>query len=440
MMGDALYRRDGQALSRLQNLRFFPLAITSGSGSRVTDADGRQLLDLSASWGAASLGYGHPALQDAVARAMATQAGASILSSSNAPAVELAEKLLAIMPGPRGRRVWLGHSGSDANETAARAVISATGRPRIVAFSGAYHGGTAGSMAISGHTAQAGVDKASGLTLIPYPNAYRPYRDDPGGDAVIQHLEELFDTSCPADEVAAVFFEPTQADGGLIPPPPGFLAKLAALCARHGILTVCDEVKVGLARPGVLHCFQLDGIVPDLLVLGKGLGGGLPISAVIGPEEIMNHQSAFSFQTLHGNPVCASAALAVLETIEAEDLAAHAAKLGARFMDKLRGLADRHEAIGDVRGRGLAIGVELVEDRATKAPAKRLTAQTAYRAYELGAVLYYVGMESNVLELTPPLVLTETEVDEAVDKISQALDGAARGLVPDERLHPFEGW
>ena len=130
----------------------------------------------------------------------------------------------------------------------------------------------------------------------------------------------------------------------------------------------------------------------------------------------------------------------MLETIEAEDLAAHAAKLGASFMDKLRGLADRHEAIGDVRGRGLAIGVELVEDRATKAPAKRLTAQTAYRAYELGAVLYYVGMESNVLELTPPLVLTETEVDEAVDKISQALDGAARGLVPDERLHPFEGW
>ncbi len=147
-MGDALYARDGQALSRLQNLRFFPLAITSGSGSRVTDADGRQLLDLSAAWGAASLGYGHPALQDAVARAMATQAGASILSSSNAPAVELAEKLLAMTPGPRGRRVWLGHSGSDANETAARAVISATGRPRIVAFSGAYHGGTVGSMAI----------------------------------------------------------------------------------------------------------------------------------------------------------------------------------------------------------------------------------------------------------------------------------------------------
>lgn len=440
MTDNALYARDAQAISRLQNLRFSPLAIVSGAGCRVTNADGRELLDLSAAWGAASLGYAHPALQEAVSRAMATQAGASILSVTNAPAVELAERLLAITPGPSGRRVWLGHSGSDANETAARAVMAATGRSRIVAFSGAYHGGTAGSMAISGHTAQEGVDKAAGLTLIPYPNAYRPYRDDPSGDAVIRHLEGLFDTSCPADEVAAVFFEPMQADGGLIPPPPGFLAKLADLCARRGVLTVCDEVKVGLARPGTLHCFQADGITPDILVLGKGLGGGLPISAVIGPTEIMNHQSAFSFQTLHGNPICASAALAVLDVIESEGLAAHAAAVGAKFLDRLRALAARHEAIGDVRGRGLAIGIELVEDRATKTPAKKLAAQTVYRAYELGAVFYYVGMESNVLELTPPLILSEAEVDEAVDRISQALDDAARGLVPDERLRPFEGW
>jgi len=439
-MGSTLYARDGQALSRLQNLRFHPLAITSGAGCRLTDADGRELLDLSAAWGAASLGYAHPALQEAVARAMATQAGASILSSSSAPAVELAEKLLAITPGSGSRRVWLGHSGSDANETAARVVIAATGRPRVVAFTGAYHGGTAGSMVISGHTAQQGVDKAAGLTLIPYPNAYRPYRGDPSGDTVIRYLEELFDSDCPADEVAAVFFEPTQADGGLIPPPPGFLAKLAALCARHGILTVCDEVKVGLARPGALHCFQLDGIVPDILVLGKGLGGGLPISAVIGPEEVMNHRSAFSFQTLHGNPVCAAAALAVLETMEAEGLAAHAAKLGARLIDGLRALAGQHEAIGDVRGRGLAIGIELVEDRATKVPARRLAAQSVYRAYELGAVFYYVGMESNVLELTPPLILSEAEADEAVDVISRALGDAVRGLVPDESLRPFAGW
>ena len=268
--------------------------------------------------------------------ALANMAAAGILSAASEPAVRLAEKLLSITPGGSDRRVWLGHSGSDANETVARAVTEATGRPRILAFSGAYHGGTVGSMAVSGHSAQAGVAKAAGLTLVPYPDPYRPFGGDPTGGAVLAHVEELFATTCPPEEVAAFFLEPIQADGGLIVPPPGFFAGLARLCARHGILTVCDEVKVGLARTGRLHAFEHEDFVPDIIVFGKGLGGGLPISAAVGPERIMNHRSAFSFQTLHGNPASASAALAVLETIEAEGLAGRAAEVGAVLIGRLR--------------------------------------------------------------------------------------------------------
>ena len=245
------------------------------------------------------------------------------------PAVELAEKLLSIVPERAAGRVWLGHSGSDANETVARAVIAASGRPRIISFRGAYHGGTTGSMAISGHPVQSGVAKAAGLTLIPYPNPYRDGGEEAAEASALDHLRSLFDGPVPPGEVAALFLEPIQSDGGMIVPPPGFFKEVERLCRRHGILVVADEVKVGLGRSGMLHCFQHLGIEPDIVVFGKGLGGGLPVSAAVGPEAIMNHKAAFSFQTTHGNPVCASAALAVLATIERDDLAANAHDVGA---------------------------------------------------------------------------------------------------------------
>jgi len=416
------------------------LAVSGGEGCDLIDANGRRLLDLSASWGAVSLGHGHPALRAAVDKALASQAGASILSATNLPAVELAERLLAITPGDGERRVWLGHSGSDANETVARAVVEATGRPRILAFEGAYHGGTAGSMAISGHSAQENVEKSSGLTLLPYPSPYRPFEDDPTGGAVLERLEQLLATDCPPEECAALFLEPIQSDGGLIVPPHGFFKRLEEMCRAHGILIVSDEVKVGLARSGMLHCFSHEEITPDIVVFGKGLGGGLPISAVVGPEAVMNHDAAFSMQTLHGNPVCASAALAVLDTIDGESLADNAASVGAHLQERLDGLKQKHAMIGDVRGRGLAIGVELVSSRQSKEPAKKETALTVYRAFELGLVLYYVGMSSNVLEMTPPLVLTRDDADRAVDILDQALGDVAEGRVSDGVLDGFEGW
>ncbi|MEQ8651928.1 MAG: aspartate aminotransferase family protein [Kiloniellales bacterium] len=436
----SLYQRDVQSLSRLQKLRFFPLAATGGKGSYLLNEDGRRLLDLSASWGAVSLGHAHPALKEAVGKALSDQAAASVLSTANLPAIELAERLLALTPGEGERRVWLGHSGSDANETAARAVVAASGRPRLISFVGAYHGGTAGSMAISAHSVQEHAEKAAGLHLIPYPDPYRPFEGDESGSSIIAALERAFESDCPPEEVAALFIEPIQSDGGLIVPPAGFMIRLAELCRKHGILVVSDEVKVGLGRSGRFHCIAHEGLEADIVVMGKGLGGGLPLSAVIGPASIMDYASSFSMQTLHGNAVCASAGLAVLDTLVAEGLTENAAQVGAHLQSCLKDLAQRHALIGDVRGRGLAIGVELVTDRQSRDPAAREAAKLVYRAFELGLVLYYVGMNSNVLEMTPPLTLSRAEAEAAVEILDRALSDVVQGRVPDDAIAGFEGW
>lgn len=435
-----LYERDANALSRMSHLRFFPQAVVGGEGAYLVGDDGRRLLDFSASWGAASLGHAHPALRAAVTRALESQAGASHLSGANPPAVELAEKLLSIVPKRVAGRVWLGHSGSDAGETAARAVVAATGRPRIISFKGAYHGGTVGSMAVSGHPVQQGVPKAPGLALIPYPNTYREGGEHAAGESALVEFEKLLSGPVPPHEVAALFLEPIQSDGGMLVPPSGFFKQMEEICRRHGILVVADEVKVGLGRTGSLHAFEQFGIEPDLIILGKGLGGGLPVSALVGPESILNHKPAFAFQTVHGNPVCAAAGLAVLGTIDRERLAENAAEVGRHLVELLQALKDKHAIIGDVRGRGLSIGVELVTDRASKEPAKAEAALVVYRAFELGLVLYYVGVNSNVLEFTPPLPLTKEQASEGAALLDQAISDVTSGRVDRSALAAFGGW
>ena len=430
-----LWQRDHQSIAGLQKLRFHPLALVGGRGCEVLADDGRWLLDMTAAWGAASLGYAHPAIGTAVAVALASPAGASILSATHRGAVGLAETLIASLPEIPDARVWFGHSGSDANETACRAIAAATGRPGVIAFHGAYHGGTTGSMAISGHSVQSHARRADGLMQLTYPNPFCPTDD---ADRVIAELEHRLQWDAQPQSIGAMFFEPILSDGGLIVPPPGFLAQITDICRRHGILIVADEVKVGLGRSGLLHCFRHEGVTPDLVCLGKGLGGGLPISALVGPAAILDHATAFAMQTLHGNPACVAAATAVLDTIRADRLTENAAQVGATFKAGLEALKHRHPMIADVRGRGLVLGVEIQD--ADGAPSKTLTAKAVLRAFELGLVLHYVGLNSNVLELTPPLILSAAEATRALDLLDQVFRDVARGLVSDEAIAPFAGW
>ncbi|HEY5757495.1 MAG TPA: aspartate aminotransferase family protein [Steroidobacter sp.] len=433
----SLRARDARVIANIGRLRFSPLAVVGGVGNRLIEEGGRQVLDLSASCGPAILGYSHPGLAAAVAEACRSMAGASLLAYPSENAVALAEELLRITPGSGERRVWFGHSGSDANDCAMRVLQAATGRSRFISFIGSYHGNLSGSMSISGHTAMTHSLPRAGLLLLPYPD---PYRNNFSAEEVLKLLDYQFATTCPPHQVAAVFLEPLMSDGGLIVPPPGFLKALQDRCRKHGIRVVVDEVKVGLGRTGKTHCFEHEGLEPDVVVFGKALGGGLPLSAVVGPKEIMDHAPAFALQTTAGNPIATAAGRVVLRALQEEGLAANAERVGNAFMQGLRALGKDHSIIGNVRGRGLAVGVELIDGNTREPVPVVTTAKVIYRAYQLGAAFVYVGLRGNVLEFTPPLTLTEPEVGEALGIIDQALRDVVAGRVSDADVAPFMMW
>jgi len=442
-MAPTLEQRERRVIAETNKIRFFPLAVVRGEGSYLVDEDGRRILDLSGTWGAATLGYAHPAVVEAVRRAVGDMASASNVSTTNGEAVALAEELLAIVPGTGDRRVWFGHCGSDANDALARAITAATGRSRFVSFIGATHGGLSGSLALSGYSAQqlnSVPSSRPGQIYVPYPDPYRPPFAGDVGRQVLEYFSYLLDTIAPPAQVAGVFLEVIMCDAGDIVPPPGFLRGLAELCRRHGILLICDEVKVGLGRTGFLHSFDVEGVVPDIVSFGKAIGGGLPLSAVVGPAEILNHRLGLTVTTMAGNPVAAAAGRAVLRTILDDRLMDNAAARGRQLANGLRRMSNKHPLVGDVRGRGLIIGVDLVEDTSTRAPATKACAKVAYRAAELGAAVFYVGHHSNVLELTPPITLSEAEAEEGLQVLDRALEDVEAGRVSDEAVAAYAGW
>jgi 4-aminobutyrate aminotransferase len=429
-VASAWIHRD-RVLAGVEKLRFFPLVAESGSGCWLTEPGGRKLLDLSATWTACGLGHGHPATVAALTRAATAPPGAGALSAIHPDAVCLAEELLELVPGSGDRRVYLGHAGSDANDVAIRSALAATGRNVVAAFQHSYHGGIGIAMAASGvHVEGGGVAASDRVRFLPYPD---PYRDDPA--TYQRQLDQIGAALAPKD-VACLLVEPILSDGGLIVPPDGFLAELAARCTATGTLLICDEVKVGLGRPGTLHAFAHDRVTPDIVTFGKSLGAGIPISAAVGPASVLDQPAGSALLTTAGNPWSTAVARSVLHVLREEQLADHARTVGARLQAGLRAATAGMDVVGEVRGRGLAIGVDLVTDRASRIRDPKLAARVVYRAWELGAVVYYVG--GNVLEVTPPLVINDAEVDHAVELLATAIDTADR--ISDEQLAPFAGW
>ncbi|MDO6721645.1 aminotransferase class III-fold pyridoxal phosphate-dependent enzyme [Celeribacter halophilus] len=434
-----LLARDAAAVAGIEKLRFFPIALESGKGSWLTEVGGRKLLDLSATWTACGLGHGHPKIIEAMTKAAQTPAGAGGLSAVHPDSVGFAEELLALTPGEGERRVYFGHAGTDANEVIFRAARMATGKRRIVTFKLGYHGGIGISMGVSGVHIDAGATPDPDLYLATYPNPFRPHADGP--DPVQASLEASIaeiDEELAKGDVCVLMAEPILSDGGMILPPKGFLTALHATCRKHDVLLAVDEVKMGLGRPGVLHAFQLDGITPEIVTFGKVIGSGLPLSAAVAPAWVIDGPPATALLTTAGNPICTAVGRQVMRTLVEEDLPTRAGRAGKRFMTGLREVMTQSPVIGDVRGAGLAIGLELVTDKETMTPDPKLAAKVVFRAFQLGAVVHYVG--GNTLEITPPLIITDDEVDTAVSILAQSITDAHSGIVTDEDIAPYAGW
>jgi 4-aminobutyrate aminotransferase len=442
---DLLVERDAALLSETLKVRFFPLVIDRAKGCHIWDITGREYLDFMAGWAVANTGYGNPEIKQAVFDQLDKISFATLTAFMSEASIELADQLLKAVPGRGERKVWFGLSGSDASDAVAKLVPIAQKRPRMVSYIGGYHGQTGGSAALSGHTAQSRV-MSGNVVKVPYPNPYRcPLgHDDPAtcAKACLSYLEDyVFRTICPPQDVAGLIVEAVQSDGGDIVPPDGYLQAVQALCRKHGILFILDEVKIGFGRTGKMWGFEHSGLEPDVVVLGKSMGSGFsPISAVVAPASVLDVAPAINMYTTAGNPAAATAGLATLKYIQSHDLVGNARVIGDRLLAGFKELQKRHPLIGDVRGRGMILGVELVKDRLTKEPAAKEAAKVAYRAFELGLIVFYGGIYSNVLEITPPLTMTPEEADQGIAILDEALRDVESGSFPDEKLGRYAGW
>ncbi|HEX3328233.1 MAG TPA: aspartate aminotransferase family protein [Actinomycetota bacterium] len=438
-----LEKLDDQYLASVMKVRFFPMSIASARGSRITDVDGKSYLDFTAAWAVANLGYNNERVKRAVAEEFSKTTFGTLTAMMNEQSVRLAERLIDLVPGDFDKKVWYGMHGSDANDCIAKLVPMATGRPRMISFIGGYHGQTAGSAALSGHTAQAKVAGAGNVVKIPFPDPYRPVlgTSKDCSEAVLNYLENyILKTICPPEDTAGIIVEPMQSDGGDIVPPPQFLRGLEDICRRHGIMLIIDEVKIGFGRSGRMFAFEHSGVTPDAVSLGKSMGGGFPISAVVGRKEILDVGTAINMYTMAGHPAACAAANAHLDEIEALGIVDKAAATGRLLLAGLEDLKNKHPLVGDVRGLGMMLGLETVLDRGNKEPAAREMAKIVYRCYELGLLVFYGGIYSNVMEITPPLTLTEDEVGEGLEILDRAIGEVEAGEVPDEKLGSYVGW
>jgi 4-aminobutyrate aminotransferase len=420
----AVVARDAEWTSSCY-IKEYPLVVSRGSGVMVEDVDGNRYLDFMAGIAVSSTGYGHPkviaAVKDAADRFLHI-CGSDFYYEGMAA---LCERLARVAPGPSKKRVFLTNSGTEATEAAIKLARHATRRTAIIAFRGAFHGRTTGAVSLTSSKAR---QHAGFGPLLPdvhhVPYAYRYRCQFCGGEPACNRgcigviEQDLFARHLDPNDVAAIFIEPIQGEGGYIVPPPGYLADLRALCDRHGILLVADEVQSGVGRTGKMFACDHEGIEPDILLTAKGLGSGMPIGAMISKESITTWESGSHGSTFGGNPVCCAAALATLDLVENE-LMANAARLGERLLAGACRLMAKYSCIGDVRGRGLMVGMEFVKDRSTREAAPDLVHELVQRAFRRGLLL--LGAGKSALRLAPPLVIDEQDVDMAFSVIDSCL-------------------
>lgn len=398
--------------------RPYPLVVDRARGAVVEDVDGNRFLDFTAGIAVCSTGHCHPQ----VVAAIREQAGRLLHMSGTdfyyLPQQRLAERLAGLAPGPAAKRAFLTNSGAEAVEAALKLVRYATGRKHVIAFFGAFHGRTLGALSL---TASKAVQRARFGPLVPevthvaYPNPLR----GPSVDECLGRIEEeVFRRTVAPAEVAAFVVEPIQGEGGYIVPPEDFHPRLKALAERHGICYVVDEVQTGIGRTGRTFAIEHWGVVPDVVCVAKGIASGMPLGAIIADAELMSWPPGAHGTTFGGNPVACAAALATLDLVESE-LTENARVVGAHLLARLRALGDKHAAIGDVRGLGLMVGVELVDERGAMRPAPEARERVVRACFEKGLLL--LGCGESTVRFCPPLIVTERDVDVAVGLFDAAL-------------------
>jgi 4-aminobutyrate aminotransferase len=412
--------------------RDYPLVARRGHGLIVEDVDGNTFLDFSAGIAVVSTGHCHPGVVSAIQRQAETLIHMSGTDFYYPLMAELAEKLARIAPGNSPKRVYFGNSGTEAMEAALKLARYHTRRHRFIAFQGCFHGRTFGSLSLTASKAaqRRGFGPLlEGVSHVPYPNPYRcPWANaraecDCACTCADFIEKQLFKTSVPPEDVAAIVVEPIQGEGGYVVPPPNFLRRLRELADRYGILLIFDEVQCGMGRTGRMWASEHFGAVPDILITAKGIASGLPLGVAIARDDIMDWGPGAHASTFGGNPVACAAALETIRLLE-EKYIANAGRMGDYLMSRLAQWPSRHPLVGDVRGKGLMIGIELVKSQESREPHAAAQKRVVERAFETG--LLVLGCGESTIRLMPPLVVEQYQCDFALDVLERAIAEAEK--------------
>ena len=403
--------------------RYTPLVIDHAQGSYLYAVDGRRYLDFASGIAVTNLGHGHPDVLRAAHEQLDRLVHTSVVAHHE-PAIELAERIAAVAPGKLDK-VFFANSGAEAVEGAIKLARYTTGRSALIAFQGAFHGRTYGALSLTASKSyyrERYEPFLPGVYHAPYPYPYRN-PSGPGEEATLTYvfdfIEEMLDTRVPPRNIAAFIVEPVLGEGGYVVPPAGFMPRLRALCDQHGILLIADEVQSGYGRTGKMFACEHTGVVPDIMTLAKSIASGLPLSAVVASSKLMDQwEPAAHGSTFGGNPVSCAAGVATLEVFQREGILANATEKGNDLLRRLRRLQQQSPAIGEVRGLGLMVGVELVNPDGS--PNKELQKKIRQVCLDSGMVVLSCGPHDNVLRLVPPLNISQAELDEGWE----ILDGA----------------
>ena len=411
-----------------------PVFIERSEGAVIEDVDGNRFIDFAGGIGCLNAGHRAPDVVAALRRQIDRFLHACFMVTPYESYVKLAERLNALAPGDFPKKTLLVNSGAEAVENAVKIARAYTRRPAVICFEDAFHGRTLLAMSLTSktHPYKAGFEPfASDVYRIPYAYCYRCSYGLAYPSCAMHcghHLEDTFVRVVAAESVAAVIVEPVLGEGGFVTPPAEFLSTVQEICRRHGIVFIADEVQTGFGRTGRLFACEHFGIAPDLLVTAKSLGGGLPLAAVTGRAEIMDHTAPGSLGgTFGGNPLACVAALAVLDVMERDKLPERAAQLGERFAARARAWQQRWPLIGDIRGLGAMQAMELVRSRQTHEPAAEETREIARYCYEHGLIVISAGSYSNVIRILMPLVITDEQFEEGLDVLESAFEAVVTG-------------